>query len=724
VEGGTSVFLCLPEVIVTCKTCEAASDCDSLAASCVDLQDGRWCALRCGPDRTCDDSLTCTTELTELGEVDVCIPETRTCSGCWDPDEDGRGIGAECPFPGIDCEPNNIAVYPGATELCDSADNDCDEVIDEGYEFLHNPEHCGGCNISCEDDSATTGCIGGACQIFGCADGFIDCNGLADDGCEADESRLNSCGGCEVLTGVPSDACGACGTGVYSCDGPDGVRCLGDEGDDALNRCGGCAPLDGIPGVRCGTCESGTWICDGEESVRCAGDTGSGILNDCGGCSDLPAVIGGTCGTCSSGAWACNGSDSVICGGDDGSDARNDCGGCLVLEEEPGIPCGPCSDGLWTCNGINVLNCIGATADPDGDSVCGAADVCPGGDDRVDSDDDETPDACDICPDDPDDDADRDGVCALDDVCPGGDDALDDDDDEVPDFCDICHDGDDRADADFDLTPDDCDCDSDLCATDATCEESDEGVLCTCEPGFRGDGESCVDIDECGAPEPCGPNALCANTVGSFECRCLSGYEDIGGTCTDIDECLTGIAGCHAEARCANSDGSFTCTCNEGYEGDGRACTNTNECDAGTHGCDADATCADTVGSFTCTCNEGYSGDGFTCTPDRFTFAASQVIDGRTVLCETVDNTDEYAGCNNLTVDGLSFPNTIDCGPGWTWRPSPSTDIQGFCESLTGSTEQESYLACEATQTRITWRARVWGTVTDNGHIPHIRCHY
>lgn len=40
-------------------------------------------------------------------------------------------------------------------------------------------------------------------------------------------------------------------------------------------------------------------------------------------------------------------------------------------------------------------NCSGTYADSDGDGVCDAEDVCPGGDDNIDSDGDGTPDACD-----------------------------------------------------------------------------------------------------------------------------------------------------------------------------------------------------------------------------------------------------------------------------------------------------------------------------------------
>ena len=46
---------------------------------------------------------------------------------------------------------------------------------------------------------------------------------------------------------------------------------------------------------------------------------------------------------------------------------------------------------------------------------------------------------------------------------------------------------------------------------------------CECNEGFEGDGESCLDIDEC-ADSPCGQNSVCTNLAGSFECACDSGF--------------------------------------------------------------------------------------------------------------------------------------------------------------------------------------------------------
>jgi hypothetical protein len=47
---------------------------------------------------------------------------------CLTPDADGDGV-RQCDN---DCNDTNPAIHPGAPELCDGQDNDCDGIIDNG----------------------------------------------------------------------------------------------------------------------------------------------------------------------------------------------------------------------------------------------------------------------------------------------------------------------------------------------------------------------------------------------------------------------------------------------------------------------------------------------------------------------------------------------------------------------------------------------------------------
>lgn len=67
---------------------------------------------------------------------------TPLCSGGTDVDGDGYGDGCQA---GKDCDDNNVSSHPGAPELCDGLDNDCDNEIDEGA-----LNACGTCAPGCD----------------------------------------------------------------------------------------------------------------------------------------------------------------------------------------------------------------------------------------------------------------------------------------------------------------------------------------------------------------------------------------------------------------------------------------------------------------------------------------------------------------------------------------------------------------------------------------------
>lgn len=116
---------------VPAAECEQASDCPQPppdrcgAASCVE----GICSLTI--DRVCDDGDPCTIDSCQ-GQACVVV------DGRVDADGDGAFARGSSSDPnaalgcGLDCDDANPDVFPGALELCDALDNDCNGVVDEG----------------------------------------------------------------------------------------------------------------------------------------------------------------------------------------------------------------------------------------------------------------------------------------------------------------------------------------------------------------------------------------------------------------------------------------------------------------------------------------------------------------------------------------------------------------------------------------------------------------
>jgi alpha-tubulin suppressor-like RCC1 family protein len=109
-------------------------------------------------------------------------------------DEDGDGfyaIGATCEgdVERTDCDDLRADVGPGFEEICDGVDNDCDGDTDEGADAY--------CQSLVPVGLGEGVCVMGACQATACPATNRDCNGVAEDGCEAPiQFDPDNCGGC------------------------------------------------------------------------------------------------------------------------------------------------------------------------------------------------------------------------------------------------------------------------------------------------------------------------------------------------------------------------------------------------------------------------------------------------------------------------------------------------------------------------------------------------
>ena len=162
--------------------------------------DGHYAPGSCiEPADDCDDS----DNTVYPGAPEVCDGKDNDCDGqvdeglSTDADGDGHYAPGSCIEPADDCDDNDNTVYPGALEVCDSKDNDCDGQVDEGLstdvdgDGHYAPGSCIEPADDCDDSDNTV--YPGAPELCDSKDN--DCNGATTDG--SDESWYGdptSCG--------------------------------------------------------------------------------------------------------------------------------------------------------------------------------------------------------------------------------------------------------------------------------------------------------------------------------------------------------------------------------------------------------------------------------------------------------------------------------------------------------------------------------------------------
>jgi hypothetical protein len=168
-------------------------------------------------------------------------------------DEDLDGF-----YEDVDCNDNNEDIYPGALELCDGLDNDCDEAIDEGLRTDEDEDGefpigtCGGGTDCNDNDAAINTAAAEICdgidnncdevllptEVDADGDLYVGCDdwtgsdNLAPGDCNDDNIAVNP-GADEICNGIDDNCDGILGEGEVNADGDRYLVCQGDCNDDS-----------------------------------------------------------------------------------------------------------------------------------------------------------------------------------------------------------------------------------------------------------------------------------------------------------------------------------------------------------------------------------------------------------------------------------------------------------------------------------------------------------
>jgi hypothetical protein len=252
-------FACQPDTRKLCQPCQVDADCPYPADKCLVVNGEHVCGRDCAYDQNCPTGYRCVNGVGTDGlpKVEQCTPVNASCAclaradfmqpcdvtnsfgtctgikqcdlvhntvacdartpaaevcngvddNCNGTIDEGQamvtcGVGA-CQRTVSSCggDGGTVVCTPGdaGVETCNAIDDDCDGVVDNGFDTGNDVKNCGSCGHACALAHATPACTGSACVVSACDADWGNCNAQDPDGCEAH---------------LPDDAmnCGHCGT--------------------------------------------------------------------------------------------------------------------------------------------------------------------------------------------------------------------------------------------------------------------------------------------------------------------------------------------------------------------------------------------------------------------------------------------------------------------------------------------------------------------------------
>ncbi|XP_032597334.1 putative vitellogenin receptor isoform X2 [Drosophila grimshawi] len=437
-------------------------------------------------NRSCTEALDCEFRCRSSGE---CLTMAHRCNGhqdCADSSDE-----SDCGDP----HKSNTKVKCGMAEF----------TCHDGQQCLEKSKRCDG-HKDCQDYSDELHCSHfdktklchthqHACDNGKCVDYSLVCDGTNDCGDNSDELRCKSAASCE--RGMFQCSSGSCIASSWECDGR--IDCS--DASDEHNKCNQRQCPEKMHRCLLGQCLDERFVCDGHndcgdlsDELNCGNSpTGTAAVNISCGTVDLPRYqCASNLQMCLDLAVRCNGSAECPRGEDEA-----DCGEmCSIYEFQCGDSSKQCIRLEFRCDkerdcadGSDEEHCdkhnetqLGYSPSAAGDPASGRR-ACK-------------PHLFDC----------HDGECVdMSRVCNGFTDCTNGND-EGPQCASACR--------------------KQLCQHN--CQATPAGAVCTCNEGYRLDGDhrSCVDIDECvasgGAAQPCAQ--LCENMPGSYQCQCHADF--------------------------------------------------------------------------------------------------------------------------------------------------------------------------------------------------------